>query len=81
MKSGIFSGLIGFFAIFLIAFFAIGFADSISEPTDATALAQYNNLSQVTEISATGINAVLLILIVAMVIGAALFLMSSLKRR
>jgi len=69
-----------FIFIMIIAFFAIGFADSIGEPTDATALAQYNNLSQVTEISNTGIQSTMLLLIIALVISAMFFVSKMVKK-
>lgn len=72
---------IAFIAIFVIGFFAIGFAGSVDAPTDATALAQYNNLSEVTSIAATGLNSVMLLLIVSMVISAVFVLYAATKRR
>lgn len=68
-----------FIFIFIIAFFAIGFTDSIGEPTNATALAQYNNLSQVTEISSVGIQSTLLLIILALVFSAVFFLINVVK--
>ncbi len=72
---------IAFIAIFIIGFFAIGFAGSVEAPTDATALAQYNNLTEAVEISSTGLNAVMLLLILAMVISAMILLYGATKRR
>ncbi len=72
---------IAFIAIFIIAFFAIGFAGSVEAPTDATALAQYNNLTEAVEISSTGLNAVMLLLVLAMVISAMILLYGATKRR
>lgn len=70
-----------FIAIFIIGFFAIGFAGSVEAPTNATALAQYNNLSEAVGISSTGLNAVMLLLILAMVISAMMILYGSVKHR
>jgi len=61
---------IAFVAIFVIAFFAVGFASTVQAPTNATALAQYNNLTNTTDIANTGVNATLLLLIIGMVIAA-----------
>ncbi len=72
---------IAFIAIFIIGFFAIGFAGSVEAPTDATALAQYNNLTEAVEISSTGLNAVMLLLILTMVISAMILLYEATKRR
>ncbi len=72
---------IAFIAIFIIGFFAIGFAGSVEAPTDATALAQYNNLTEAVEISSTGLNAVMLLLILAMVISAMILLYGATKHR
>ena len=71
-----------FVLIMIIGFFAIGFSDTVQEPAVGTAA--YNqsvNLSKVVSISDTGIYSVMLILIVAMVIAAMVFLASNLKRR
>lgn len=68
-----------FIFMIIIAFFAIGFMDSIGEPTDATALAQYNNLSQVTDISSAGIEGTILLLIIALVISAMYFVSKAVK--
>lgn len=70
-----------FITIFIIGFFTIGFAGSVNAPTNATALAQYNNLSDATEISATGLNATMIVIIAAMVLSAVMFFASMLKRR
>lgn len=71
---------IAFVAIFVIAFFAIGFTSQVQAPTNSTALAQYNNLTEVTDIANTGVNATLLILIVAMVVSAIVGMMALKKR-
>lgn len=70
-----------FIAIMIIGFFAVGFAGSVAAPTDATALAQYNNLSNATEIASTGLNATMVFLVIAMVFSAMILFASSLKRR
>lgn len=71
-----------FMLIFILGFFAVGFADSITEPTAGTDAAnQYDNLTQAVTISSDGLYATLLILTAAMVISALLFMSSMLKRR
>lgn len=80
-KNQTLSLFMAFITIFIIAFFAIGFAGSVDAPTDATALAQYNNLSEAVEVSSTGLNAVMLLLILAMVISAMILLYASTKHR
>ena len=72
---------LGFIAILIISFFAIGFVSGVDAPTDATALAQYNNLTEVVGIADTGMNATLLILIAAMAITACLFMIGMVKKR
>jgi len=62
---------IAFVAIFVIAFFAIGFTSTVVEPNSTTAAGQqYQNLTNTTDIASTGINATLLLLLVGMVIAA-----------
>lgn len=71
-----------FILIFILGFYAVGFADSIEEPTAGTDAAnQYNNLTQAVTISSDGLYATLLILTAAMVIAALMFLAASVKRR
>lgn len=70
-----------FITIFIIGFFAVGFAGSVNAPTNATALAQYNNLTNATTIASTGLNGTMLILIAAMAISAMFFFASMLKKR
>jgi LPXTG-motif cell wall-anchored protein len=72
---------IAFVAIFVIAFFAIGFTSTVQAPTNATALAQYQNLTETVEIADTGINATLLLLIIGMVIAAIVGAFGLSKRR
>lgn len=72
---------ISFIAIMIIAFFAIGFVDSIATPSSGAGLNQYNNLSQATDIAGTGINAVMLMLVLAMVIAAVVFLISFVRKK
>lgn len=61
---------IAFVAIIIIGFFMIGYSSSVQAPTNQTALNQYNNLTNATEISAAGIEGTLLLLIIAMVFVA-----------
>lgn len=63
-----------FILLMILSFFAVGFTDSVPTPTNATALSQYNNLSNVTGIAASGFSAVMLILTGAMVMSALLFM-------
>jgi len=63
---------IAFVAIMIIAFFAIGFTSTVQAPTNATELAQYNNLSKTVDIADTGINSTLLLIIIGMVFSAIL---------
>lgn len=67
-------------AIMILGFFAIGFADSVQPPTNATALAQYNNLSHATGLATTGVNATMLLLIAAMVIAGIFLLIKAVKK-
>lgn len=75
------SMFIAFIAIMIIAFFAIGFTSTVQAPTNATQLAQYNNLTNATEIASSGVTATMLLLILAMVMTAIVALITILKRR
>ena len=71
-----------FILMMLIGFFAIGFSDTVATPTAGTAA--YNqsaNLSKVVDLADTGIYSTMLILIVAMVLAAMIFMASMIKRR
>ena len=71
-----------FILMMLIGFFAIGFSDTVATPAVGTAA--YNqsvNLSEVVSLSDTGIYSTMLILIVAMVLAAMIFMASMIKRR
>lgn len=70
-----------FIAMMIIGFFAVGFADSVTAPTDATALAQYNNLTQATDISSSGLNATMLVVAGAMVFSALILFIGMIKRK
>lgn len=60
-----------FMAIFVIAFFAIGFTSTIVEPDDATTAGmQYNNLTNATAIADTGLQGTMLLVIIGMVLTA-----------
>jgi len=63
---------IAFVAIFVIAFFAVGFTSTVQAPTNNTTAAyqQYQNLTDTVEIADVGINSTLLLLIVGMIIAA-----------
>lgn len=72
---------LAFMLMLIMGFFAVGFTDTVAQPTAGTAAAnQYNNLTQAVTISSNGLYAVLLVLIAAMVISAVLFLGSSLTK-
>jgi len=79
MKGNPISIFLMFIFIMIIAFFAIGFTDSVQAPTDSTAVAQYNNLSQVTDISNAGLQGAMLILIFALVLSAIFFVAKMVK--
>lgn len=73
---------LAFMVIFLIAFFAVGFVSGVDAPTAGTsARYQYDNLTQTAELTGTGINGAMLILMIAMLFAALFFLYSSVKRR
>jgi hypothetical protein len=74
---------IAFVAIFVIAFFAVGFTSTVVEPTNAStpAYQQYQNLSNTTEIVDVGVNATLLLLIIGMVFAAIIGAFALGKRR
>jgi len=73
---------LSFILIMILAFYAIGFSDSVVEPTPGTDAAnQYDNLSTAVTISNSGLYAVMLILIAAMVFSAILFMAAVLKKR
>lgn len=80
-KNQVLSLFVAFITIMLIGFFAVGFADSVDAPTNATALAQYNNLSDATEISGVGVYSAMLLIAITMVISAMFLFASTLKRR
>ena len=72
---------LAFVIILVIGFFAVGFTGSVTAPAaNTTAGQQYTNLSMATGIAATGMNAVLLVLILAMVVSALFFLAKMVKR-
>ena len=71
-----------FILMMLIGFFAIGFSDTVATPTAGTAAYnQSQNLSKVVDIADTGIFSTMLILVIAMVLVAVLFMVSMMKRR
>jgi len=71
---------LAFIAIMVLGFFAVGFTDTVQAPTNATALAQYNNLTQATGLASDGLSAVMLILIMSMVLAALFFMIKLVKR-
>lgn len=80
-KNQTLSLFMAFITIFIIGFFAIGFAGSVTAPTNATALAQYNNLTDAVEIANTGLNGTMIIIIAAMALSAVLFFASMLRKK
>lgn len=73
--------IMAFIFVAIISFFMIGFIDSAPVPAaNTTAAAQYNNLSQATEIGGNGLLAVFYIMIGAMVITAIMLLISASKK-
>lgn len=72
---------IGFVAIMIIAFFAIGFTSQVQAPTNATALAQYNNLTNATGIAATGLDATMIIIVAAMLFSGSVGAMAMMRKR
>lgn len=67
--------MLTFFMMLVIAFFAIGYSSTVVAPDNSTAAGkQYENLSTATEISFTGINAVLLLFIIGIVVTAIILL-------
>lgn len=80
-KNQVLSLFIAFITIMIIGFFAVGFAGSVDAPTNATALAQYNNLSDATEISGIGLSSGMLLIAITMVISAMFLFASTLKRK
>ena len=62
---------VGFCAILVIAYMSIGFGSSVAVPDiNTSAGQQYSNLSKVTTISSTGIQGFLLLVLLALVLGA-----------
>ncbi|MCZ7363034.1 MAG: hypothetical protein O8C58_06850 [Candidatus Methanoperedens sp.] len=78
-------GTIGIFLslifILIIGFFAVGFTSSVAAPTDATALAQYNNLSKATGIAAAGMNATTLIITAALLFSGIAFMLHMMRKK
>ena len=73
---------LAFMLMFILGIFAVGFTSGITEPTAGTTAGnQYANLTKVISISNSGLYAVLLILIAAMLISAVLYLGSSITRK
>lgn len=72
---------IAFVAIMVIAFFAIGFVSTVTPPTNATELAQYNNLSNATDIASTGVTSTMILIVLGMVISAIVMTMAIVKKR
>lgn len=76
---GIFISLM---AVMVIGYFAVGFADSVEEPTAGTAAAnQYANLTQATDVASAGLQGTMLLLVGAMALAAAGFFYHSIKSR
>ena len=68
---------LAFMLMLILGFFAVGFTDSVTPPTAGTTAGnQYANLTQAMTISNTGLYAVMLILIMAMVFASLLFICS-----
>ena len=73
---------LSFILIMILAFFTIGFTDSVPTPTAGTDAAnQSDDLSQAVNISNSGLYATMLILIAAMVFSALLFMASIVTKR
>jgi len=71
-----------FMCIMIIAMFAIGFTSTITAPDiSTTAGQQYANLTNTISIADTGINGVMLLIIVAMVLLAIVVMMGAFRRR
>jgi len=72
---------LGFVFILIIAFYAVGFTSTISTPDNTTAAGQqYDNLSITVSIADTGINAGLLLIVVAFVLSAVYLISYATKR-
>jgi len=72
---------LAFILILVLGFFAVGFSSSIAAPDPATTAGQqYTNLSVATGIAGSGMTAVMLILILAMVISALFFVVKMVKK-
>lgn len=72
--------MLTFFMMLVIAFFAIGYSSTVDAPDNSTAAGQqYENLTKTTDITFTGINAVLLLFIIGIVITAIILLAKAVK--
>ncbi len=72
---------LAFVFILIIAFYAVGFTSTIVAPANnTTAGMQYANLSETVAIADTGINAGLLLIVVAFVLGALYLIYYATKR-
>ena len=72
---------LAFVFILIIAFYAVGFTSTISAPNNTTSAGQqYENLSHTVAIADTGINAGLLLIIVAFVLAAVYTIYYATKR-
>jgi len=72
----------GFVILLILAFYAVGFTNTVSAPNNTTAAGQqYANLTSTVTMADIGINAALLLIITAFVLSAIAVLMYSMKRR
>jgi len=70
-----------FIGIMIIAFFAIGFSSTVTAPAANTSAGQqYTNLSTAVGLAGNGMTAVMLIIIFAMVLSAAFFIIKMVKK-
>lgn len=72
---------LAFVFILLIAFFAVGFTSTVTAPNNTTTAGQqYENLSQTVSIADTGINAGILLIVIAFVLAAIYMIYYATKR-